>query len=298
MRYGFPHGLFNIVIGDSEKITDMWARHEYVHGVVFLGDAKTARKVHEKFSSMSKKFIGESNGNDAVFIDKGWSISELERIVRHAVDGRMVASGQFCIGVKRLFVHEELYEEVVEIAYDQAQRYKAGLVSDPETTLIPVSKIDKCQGWLSGLERDGGRKILGGYRMNYQNEPDEKGIFYAPTLVIDVSPANEIMNGEEIFAPILPISKVGGVKEAVMAINRSPYRLKATIYSLDRGTIKYFCEGVKVGTVNVNVSHFTWNGGVFVGGRRDSSITDRGVSIFAELMTYPKMIHIGTSLNL
>ena len=216
-------------------------------------------------------------------------LSKIASLINH---GRFTASGQFCIGVKRVAVHSDIYDQLIDHIVKDSTQYVPGFMRDENAKLTPVGMVSRCDNVVNELLSQGATLCNGGaVRVNYRDEPDKNGMFYRATVIADV-PLDSPTVLDEIFMPILPIMKASNnIEETVYNLNKSPYKLKATIHAHDDDVINYFIENVDVGAVTVNGSHFQYRGGYIVGGPGLSSISCSGARNFPFEMSRQKVIH-------
>ena len=284
-----PAGWVSIILGDSRKILDVWLESAKVHGIIFFGSSNHGLDIAARGCQKGKKVILELSGSDASLV---WGDADLEQATDDIVKSRFIASGQFCIAIKRVFIHKKVYDKVVNLLLDKIKRLKIGLPSDPETTEIPIGRLEiikKLKDVLRDAESRGAKVVAGGRFVDCNDKIKKRGFFLRPTIVTGVTNEMRLMK-EEVFGPILPLVKIKSYQEAVSLINESQYGLRASIWAKDNKIIDSFIDDINVGSIIVNDEHYYMGvNSPHLGGTKASGIT--GAKYFTEEMCYKKYIH-------
>ncbi len=170
-----------------------------------------------------KKVALELGGNAATYIDKS---ADLEHSAKRCVYGAFVNSGQVCISLQRIFVHESIYDEFADILARETQELKVGSPYDEDTFMGPLinqDALNRAKSWIESARSEGAEVIAGGVEVN--------GAF-APTIVKSVTDNMNIIC-EEVFAPIVSLVEVNSYDEAISKMNNSPYGLQFSIFTND-----------------------------------------------------------------
>ena len=246
---GLPPGVLNVVPGDA-IVGDALVRHRDVDKLVFTGGAVTAEKVLIAAAASLTPVVLELGGKSAnlVFPD-----ADLEATSSRAVQLSLgSSSGQGCALPTRLLVHEAVYGEVVERVVSECDRLRVGMPLDSETTMGPVISQASMDRILGMIERavDGGAGTLatGGARIEGELA---SGFFIAPTIFVDVDPGSEISQ-EEVFGPVLCVSKFRDEEEAVRLANNTRWGLAAFVHTNDLNTAHRVAQNLDAGYVSVN----------------------------------------------
>ena len=290
-EHGAPEGCINVVIGDAKRIVDQWIASPLLDGLVIYASSELGATIGSRAVLEHKKPILELAGSDATLV---WNDADLERASEDIVRSRFVGSGQFCAATKRLFVHAEVHDELVALLVKKAQRLKLGLPSDPDTDLAAIGSLSALRSLTAVLDEalaHGAELALGGNRVNYKGERDVLGLYLEPTIVTHVDPRLSIMQ-EELFGPILPVTRVQEIDEAIELVNDSRYGLRASLWATDGDVKRKFIEEVRVGGVIVNDDHLYFGPRTpNLGGVKASGII--GTKYFAQEMTYLKYVRLG-----
>src|SRR5581483_3502881 len=222
-----PPGVLNIVNTPSDSgVGAAMAKHAGIDKIVFTGSTATGRKIMQFAAGNLKRLTLELGGNDA-------------GIVLPDVDPKEIAprlfgvgfhnNGQTCACLKRLYVHDSIYEE---LCAELAKLAKAAIVGDglnPETELGPVQNEAQLR-YIEALAEDarahGARILSGGHPKN------GAGYFFEPTVVAEVTDGIRLVD-EEQFGPILPVIKYSDIDDAIRRANSSPNGLGGSVWSND-----------------------------------------------------------------
>ena len=267
--------------------------NEWINGldcIIFYGSSESGVQIASKAVKNYKKVILEIAGSDATLI---WEDADLEKAIEDAGRARFLGSGQACIATKRLFVHENVYDDVVSALARYAESLHIGLPSDPRTDIVPtaIEALEGIEGYTADAVAHGARLECGGHRVNYRREPDDLGLYFEPTVLSECDTSMLCMQ-EETFGPLLPICKVSTLEEAITRINQSKYGLRASVWSEDNNVTESFVQKVDTGGVMVNDDHLLFTSRLpHLGGVKASGII--GSKYFNLELTYMKYVHRG-----
>lgn len=257
-----PAGVFNI-IADANDLGDKLAQHPDIRKVSFTGSAATGRKVMANAAPTLKRLSLELGGNDAAIV--------LDDVDPKTVAPTLFASafgnnGQVCIAIKRLYVHDAIYDA---LCTELAILADAAVVGDglaQGTTHGPLQNKQQLEKVLAILDdaRRSGTVIAGGTR------PDRPGYFLRPTIVRDIEEGTRLVD-EEQFGPVLPIIRFTDEEDALARANNSPYGLGGSIWSRDVERANGLAERMDAGTVGIN-QHVGIDADVPFGGSKQSGI--------------------------
>jgi acyl-CoA reductase-like NAD-dependent aldehyde dehydrogenase len=239
-----PPGVINIVTGDAEVGTRM-AKHPQIDKVVFTGSTRTGRSIMEGAAQTLKRFTLELGGNDAGIVLPGTNIKPLlERLFW----GCFINAGQTCAALKRLYVHESQYEEVVAQLAAFVERIPVGNGMDPATLIGPLTNApqrDKVERFVDEARERGARVVTGGART------PGSGYFYPLTVIADATDDMLVVK-EEQFGPVIPILKYRTVDEAVQRANSLEMGLGGSVWGDDTAAAARVATRLETGTAWVN----------------------------------------------
>jgi betaine-aldehyde dehydrogenase len=218
--------------------------------------------------------------------------ADLEAVSAAVVDGmNFTWCGQSCGSTSRAFVHEKIYDAVLERVKNSVKRYKPGIPTDPATTMGSiVSKVqyDRVLGYIEAGKQDGARLLSGGKR---PSDPHlAKGFYVEPTVFADVTMDMRI-GKEEIFGPILSILKWNDEEKMLAQVNQVEYGLTCSIWTNDLITAHRAAAAVEAGFVWINDVSKHFLGAPFGGYKQSGVGREEGIE---ELIgfTREKNIHL------
>ncbi|WP_038183200.1 aldehyde dehydrogenase family protein [Vibrio rhizosphaerae] len=239
-----PKGVINIITGESGIGSGMTA-HPQISKVVFTGSTETGQSVMRNAADNLKRLTLELGGNDAAIVLKGTDVAKVAPDIFAAAFLNM---GQTCGAIKRLYVHESVYDDMCAALVAIANEQVVGNGMDDGVNFGPVQNKDQLQIIIDLVEdaRKGGATILTG------GQPLEGvGYFYPPTLVADI--ANEaLLVQEEQFGPALPIIKFSDVDKAIEMANGVDVGLDGSVWGPDTAEATVLAARLECGTTFVN----------------------------------------------
>ncbi|GGO93101.1 aldehyde dehydrogenase family protein [Wenjunlia tyrosinilytica] len=248
---GLPDGVFNVVTGPGATVGNHLARSSDVDLLSFTGSTAVGRSVVEASSGNVKRLSLELGGKAAsiVFPD-----ADLE----DAVDGVLFAvlfnQGECCVSGARLLVHQDVADRFVAALVDRVSRLRVGAPLDEDAdigAMIHSAHLDKVLEYIGGAEAEGARVVAGGTRLT--SGAFAAGHFMAPTIIDQVSPTSRLFN-EEVFGPVLAISRFRTEEEAVELANSVEYGLANSVWSKNIDTALSLGRRLRSGTVWVNTT--------------------------------------------
>ncbi|WP_457605203.1 aldehyde dehydrogenase family protein [Nitratifractor sp.] len=237
-EYAVPDAL-SVVYGD-EEVGSALVKSPIPRVISFTGSVPVGKIITSQAGI--KKVSLELGGNAATYVDKDANLADA---AAKCAFGSFYNSGQVCISLQRIYVHEAIYEEFAEKMAEETKQLKVGSPYDEETFMGPLIDEDarhRAKSWVASA-RDEGATILVG-----REEVD--GIF-PPTVVTDVTDEMKIVC-EEVFAPVVSLVAVPDMETALEKINASPYGLQYSIFTDSIRTAKRFIAESESGGVVVN----------------------------------------------
>jgi betaine-aldehyde dehydrogenase len=263
-----PPGVWNVVPGGRE-VGQVLSTHPDVAMVALIGSVPTGRAVMKAASDTLKPVLLELGGKNALI---AYPDADLEAVSAAVVDGmNFTWCGQSCGSTSRAFIHEKIYDAVLQRAAESVKRYKPGDPTDPATTMgsiINQVQYDRVLKYIAAGKEDGARLVSGGKR------PDDpklaKGLFIEPTIFADVNMGMRI-GKEEIFGPVLSVFKWRDEAEMLAQVNQVEYGLTCSIWTSDLTTAHRTAAAVEAGYVWVNEVSKHFLGAPF-GGYKQSGV--------------------------
>ncbi len=239
-----PPGVLNIVTGGGEVGAAMTA-HPGIAKIVFTGSTETGRRIMQGAAGNLKRLTLELGGNDAGIVLPD---VDVDTIAPKLFAACFHNSGQTCACLKRLYVHESIYDAVCSALAERAQQAVLGDGLDPATQLGPVqnaAQLAKVEAFAEAARRDGGRFLCGGRRR------PGPGYFYEPTVVAGLSDGSRLVD-EEPFGPIVPVIAYRDLDEVIARANANPQGLGGSVWSADVRRATEIALRLECGTVWVN----------------------------------------------
>lgn len=257
-----PEGVLTVVVGDREVGAAM-ASHEGIDKIMFTGSTRTGREIVRNSANNLARLTLELGGNDPGIVLAGTNI---EPLAERLFWGAFINTGQTCAALKRLYVHESVYEEVVTTLARMADEVLVGAGIDEESELGPLStaqQFDIVSHLVEEARRGGARIVTGG-----EPAPELGPHFYRPTIVADIAPDASLVV-EEQFGPALPVVRFADIDDVVALANDSEQGLGASVWADDLEEARAIADRLEAGTVWIN-QHGTLNPLVPFGGTKAS----------------------------
>ena len=251
LEAGFPPGVVNIVTGLGETAGAALAHHPDVDAISFTGSTETGKAiVHAATGNMKRVFLELGGKSPAIVMDD----ADLDITIPGVAGAIFWSSGQVCTAGSRLFVHERIFDKVVEGVANIGKNLKIGHGLDPSTQLGPLVsdvQLNRVKSYLDAGRTDGARYVTGG------NQVARPGFFIEPTVVVDTTPAMSIYR-EEVFGPVLCAVPFKGddLDHVVRAANDSPYGLHASVWTQNLKNAHQLARRIKAGNVCINTHNF------------------------------------------
>ncbi|MEN9543770.1 MAG: hypothetical protein RLZZ598_603, partial [Pseudomonadota bacterium] len=260
-----PRGVVNCITGEDSLGARMSA-HPGIRKIVFTGSCGTGQKIMASAAETMKRLTLELGGNDAGIVLPD---ADPKQIVESLFWGAFINGGQTCAAMKRLYVHDTLYDEVCDelVRYAKTVRLGDGLLED--TAIGPIQnrrQFDKVVELVEDARANGGRVILGGKLPKKRAQ----GWFYPLTLVRDVNNSHRIVS-EEQFGPVLPIVRYARLGDAIRMANDNPNGLGGSVWSRDIAKARRVARKLECGSVWINKHGLIQPNAPF-GGRKASGI--------------------------
>jgi len=226
---GYPEGIFTTLMVGSDAIGDVIS-DDRVRAVTLTGSEGAGRSVGETAGRNLKHHVLELGGSDPfVVLDD----APMERACEVGARARIINSGQSCIAAKRFIVHEDVYDEFLDVFIDEIESLQTGDPTDDDTDVGPQAR----EGLMADLHEQVEATVEQGATVRTGGEPmDRDGYFYPPTVLTDV-PEGSPADSEELFGPVAPVFEVPDEEAAIAKANDSNYGLGASVWTedLERG---------------------------------------------------------------
>ncbi|KAK4188928.1 putative potassium-activated aldehyde dehydrogenase [Podospora australis] len=260
----FPPGVVQVLSGD-ESLGPLLTAHPDIAKISFTGSTATGKKVMKACADTLKRLTLELGGNDAAIVCEDVDVS---KVVQKIGPMAFLHSGQICMDIKRLYVHEKIYPEFLKALVEVVKSLKVGGAGDTEAFLGPVQnsmQFGKVCDLYSEIPKQGWEVALGGVP-----ESRGKGFFLPPT-IIDNPPDDSRIVVEEPFGPIIPVLKWSDEEEVIRRANNTNMGLGASVWSNDIERAQKISRKLEAGSIWVN-SHFELAPYVPFGGHKWSGV--------------------------
>jgi acyl-CoA reductase-like NAD-dependent aldehyde dehydrogenase len=257
-----PPGVLN-VITDQNDLGGVLTKHPDIAKVSFTGSTATGKKVMESAANSLKRVTLELGGNDAAIVLDDVNPKE---VAAKLFAGAMINTGQVCLAIKRIYVHESQYDAVCN---ELATLAKAAVVGDgmaAGTQFGPLQnkmQFERVRALIEDTRREG--KIIAGGEVT-----EGGGYFIRPTIVRDIPDTARLVR-EEQFGPIVPVLKYSNVDDAIARANDTNYGLGGTVWSSNTERAIDVAKKVDSGIVWVN-QHMNIHFDLPTGGAKHSGI--------------------------
>lgn len=239
-----PPGVVNVIAG-SDELGARLSQHPRVGKIVFTGSSATGRKIMANAAPTLKALTLELGGNDPGIVLPD---ADIENLAERIFWGAFINSGQTCAALKRLYVHDSLYERTCAALTDVARKVPMGDGLVESNVLGPLQNERQYRKVIELVEdatRMGARILTGGEPMQ------GRGFFYPVTLVADIADGTRLVD-EEQFGPVLPIIRYTDVEDAVRRASSTEFGLGASVWGSDRDALKRVAARLEAGTVFIN----------------------------------------------
>lgn len=279
-----PAGVLSVVSGGNELGPQMTA-HPDIAKISFTGSTETGKHVIRSAAGTVKRLTLEMGGNDAAIVmpDADW-----KSIIPQLFWGAIGNSGQWCVGIKRLYIHRSFHAPFVAAFVDYARQQKLGNGLDAEVTVGPVQnkmQFDKVRTFLDDIKANGQNIVLGG------EVDDSRPGYFIPVTVVDNPPEQSKIVQEEQFGPIVPIIVYDDVDDVIERANDSPFGLGGSVWGRDTRAAVAVANRLETGMVWVNEMH-TQGVDIPFGGHKQSGVGTEQGHEGRLLFTNPKTVLI------
>jgi len=214
--------------------------------IMFTGSARTGRKIAARAGERLIPCSLELGGKDAMIV---LADADVDRAVSAAAWGSMLNAGQACISVERVYVEAAVYDEFVEKVTAKVTSLRVGMdqpgaFASEIGAIVTPAQLDIIDSHVRDAVSKGARVLTGGRRR-------DAGLFYEPTVLVDVDHTMDCMR-HETFGPTLPIMKVADEDEAIRLANDSTYGLSASVFTRDSARADRVAARLEAGAVNIN----------------------------------------------
>jgi acyl-CoA reductase-like NAD-dependent aldehyde dehydrogenase len=245
LEAGFPPGVVNIVTGMGETAGAAMSEHPDIDKIAFTGSTAVGKMILRASSGNLKRVSLELGGKspNVIFAD-----ADIDKAVAASVAGFCVLSGQICVAGTRIFIQEQIYDQVVERLSAFTTNFRVGDPFDAATMMGPVASAEqfaRVKSYFDVARQDGAHIAIGAETQG------SKGYYIKPTLYTGVTNQMRIAR-EEVFGPVAAAIPFKDETDAVLQGNDTVYGLAAAVWTKDVGRAHRVARALKAGTVWVN----------------------------------------------
>jgi malonate-semialdehyde dehydrogenase (acetylating)/methylmalonate-semialdehyde dehydrogenase len=243
---GLPDGTFNVVNGDKVAV-DRLLEHPDVQAVSFVGSTPIARYIYETGTKNGKRVqaLGGAKNHMLVLAD-----ADLDMAADAAVSAAYGSAGERCMAISVVLASESIADDLVAKIQERIPSIKVGPASEDGNEMGPLitgEHRDKVKGYVDGAEGEGATLVVDG-----RDDLPADGFFLRPSLIDHVKPGMRCYE-DEIFGPVLTVTRVHGYDDGLALINANEFGNGTAIFTRDGGAARQFEFEVQVGMVGVNV---------------------------------------------
>jgi acyl-CoA reductase-like NAD-dependent aldehyde dehydrogenase len=277
-RAGAPKGAYNVVTGDGPVLAQAMLRNPGIAMITFTGSVEVGTALRAQAGL--KRITLELGNNSAAIIEPD---ADLDTAIKRSVQGAFAHSGQVCISLQRVFVHEAIAEKYVDGLVTAAKKLRLGHPYEESTdvsSLIDEKAAVRVESWIQQAVESGARLLCGGKRVKASIEP---------AVLIDVPPSARL-SCEEVFGPVVAVYRYSSLEDAIARANGTPYGLQAGIFTMNLPRAFAAAKKLQFGGVLINdiptfrMDHMPY------GGAKHSGLGREGPRYAIEEMTEMKFV--------
>ena len=247
---GVPKGVVNVVFGRGSIVGPPLIEHPLVKKVAFTGSTEVGKKVIGLCAKHMKKLSLELGGQCPLIISRKCNLKEA---VKGAARRSFRNMGQICIAINRIYVDKEIFNEFVDAFIKATSSLVIGNgLENPSADLGPMANragIEKTKEHIEDAKAKGATIAFGGEKP--EGSKFEKGYFFKPTIITDVSHEMLVMS-EESFGPIVGVMPYSSIDEVIEYANSTPYGLASYVYTDELHEADEFAAKLDSGNVAIN----------------------------------------------
>ncbi len=265
---GLPAGILNVVHGDKEAV-DAILDDPIIRAVSFVGSTPIAKYIYTRAAENGKRVqaLGGAKNHMIVMPD-----ADLDAAADAAVSAGYGSAGERCMAVSVVVAVGDIADEFIEKVTQRIRGLRVGDGFDPDSDMGPLitrDALERVTGFVDGASGEGATVVVDGRELDVSGE----GFFIGPSLVDNVAPGMRVYD-EEIFGPVLSVTRVSSYDEAVELINANRFANGTAVFTRDGKTARQFEYDIEVGMVGINVPIPVPIGAYSFGGWKESLFGD------------------------
>jgi succinate-semialdehyde dehydrogenase/glutarate-semialdehyde dehydrogenase len=242
---GLPRGVLNIVWGDPPFISEYLIRSPIVRKISFTGSVPVGKQLAALAGAEMKPATMELGGHSPVIV---FDDADIAKTAKSLARSKIRNAGQTCVSPTRFYVHEKVYEHFLAEFITNLSTIKVGSGLDPSVNMGPLAHARRLQtisDFVEDARHHGATIETGGQALA------QKGFFYTPTVLTNLSDDCKIMN-EEPFGPLAPVTSFSDVDEVIAKANSLPYGLTSYVFTNNLQHSVKVSNGLEAGMVHIN----------------------------------------------
>ncbi|MFZ9395033.1 MAG: aldehyde dehydrogenase family protein [Erythrobacter sp.] len=277
-----PPGTVNIITGE-EALGPLITQHPDIDKITFTGSTATGKKIMEGASADLKRITLELGGNDASIVLPD---ADPKKIAEQIFWSSFSNAGQICVAAKRIYIHEDIYDELAAAIVEYAKTVKVGDGSEQGTGVGPIQnkkQFERVCELIEDAKANGYNFLVGG-----DVDPSGTG-YYVPITILDNPPEDARIVAEEQFGPVMPLMKFKTEEEVIERANNSDYGLAGAVWTANPEKGVEIAEQLETGTVWINEYLHLSPFAPFGGHKQSGFGAEYGLDGLKEF-TYPQVI--------
>lgn len=279
-----PAGTVNIITGE-DTLGPLITEHPDIDKITFTGSTATGKKIMEGASGDLKRITLELGGNDASIVLPD---ADVQKVAEQLFWSSFSNAGQVCIAAKRIYIHEDIYDDLSKAIADYAKTVVVGDGSQQGTGVGPIQnkkQYERVLDLIQDAKHNGYKFLTGG-----DKDPSGTG-YYVPITILDNPPEDARIVAEEQFGPVMPLMKFASVDEVIERANNSEYGLAGAVWTKDTDKGVEIAEQLETGTVWINEFMQLSPFAPFGGHKQSGFGAEYGIDGLKEF-TYPQVITV------
>ncbi|MDP3552117.1 MAG: aldehyde dehydrogenase family protein [Novosphingobium sp.] len=240
-----PAGVVNIITGE-DSLGPLMTSHPDIDKITFTGSTATGKRIMEGASKDLKRITLELGGNDASIVLPD---ADVAKVAEQLFWSSFTNAGQICVAAKRVYIHEDIYDEMSAAIADYAKTVTVGDGANQGTGVGPIQnkkQFDRVCELIEDAKANGYKFLVGG-----NVDPSGSG-YYVPITILDNPPEDARIVAEEQFGPVMPLMKFSSDDEVIARANNSEYGLAGAVWTKDTDRGVAIAEQLETGTVWIN----------------------------------------------
>ncbi len=279
-----PAGTVNIITGE-DSLGPLITGHKDIDKITFTGSTATGKKIMEGASADLKRITLELGGNDASIVLPD---ADPKKVAEQIFWSSFQNAGQVCVAAKRIYIHEDIYDELSQAIAEYAKTVVVGDGAEQGTGVGPIQNKKQYERVLELIEDAKGN----GYKFLTGGDKDPSGTgYYVPITILDNPPEDARIVAEEQFGPVMPLMKFSSEDEVIARANASDYGLAGAVWTSNPEKGVEIAEQLETGTVWINEYMHLSPFAPFGGHKQSGFGAEYGLDGLKEF-TYPQVITI------